>query len=1459
MAAAGRRRVVPAAALAGLVLLAWLVWAPAALAATFVVNTTIDVADPDLGDGRCDVDPGTAGDPCSLRAAIQQANAAPAIPSAAHRIELPTGTFTLTLAGRDEQDGATGDLNVRNTAVRIVGQGATRTIVQAGPLPSNGLANGIDRILRVHSGANATVENLTLRHGQAGQAAAPRPGGGVLNEGVLTLVGVEVRDNQAVSDPGQAGGGGIANLAGATLTVRQSAIIGNSAVSNGGGVANVGSATLDATTIAENRVQNAVGGVFTFNAPSTVLRNVTLVANQAQAPTGGGLGAFPGSPPVLLANSILNNPNGGDCSNTVAVASEGFNLAADNTCTSQLTGPLDRSNTQPRLGPLALNGGQTRNFVPQPDSPALDAGANSDCGGTTTPDQRGLTRPQPGKGVFGFDVRCDIGAVEVPNLLVAAGSGDGVPVAAPSAACRTGAGGCTLRQAVLDGNAYGGAAIGLPAGTLTLSRAGRNEDAGLTGDIDVTAPLTVQGNVLSPTTVQAGTSASGGIDRVFHIHAGGQLVLLDLTVRFGRALFAPQQDDGSGGGVLALGPLTVQRSTIRDNFAQRNGGGISAELGGGHLGVADSTVEGNSASAAGGGIHSRVQTTIERSLVADNVASGGLGGGLLLSPAGNTGPVRITLTTLGRNQGLGGAGISIGATAQAVELTRISVVDNLVSDARGAALEVSTSGPLTMRGVLVAENPGPNCQLSAGSLAGDDNLSDDATCNVGANTRLNTDPLLGQLRNNGGFTRTHALLPGSPAIDTGPTDSAVCGLTETDQRSSGGVFFFSGRADGDEVAGARCDVGAFEVQRFSVTTTEDLADSFRLDGACRIASPSGAGNVCSLRGAIQEANAQSHALVALPAGTYTLTRTGAGEDAGATGDLDVTAGVTLLGASATSTFVQAGTTATNGIDRVLEVRPGGIARIQGVTLRNGRVTGNGGGVLNGGTLTLTDVGVETSTALGSPSSGGGLATEGGASITTLRRVLIAGNRAARDANLLFPRGGGIGAEGGALTLENVTVSGNVAFAGGGMSTRARTEMVNVTLANNDATESGTGDDLSVSTGTTTVSNTIFASGASNCRVSTEGQLISRGFNITAAPATSPFCPGLSANTDRFSTTVPLGALANNGGQTRTHALTSPATNPAVDRGNPATPLDGRNGRCAAVDQRNRPRPRDGDGDGKLAVCDVGAFEVQPAFSVGAFDVRIDAAEIRPGETVPVHFTWELPEPLVWRDLASLDLRLVDDRGQVAFWLRWTEPDDRYVLLDRDGKEVAGGTPGSATILRTERMSLALRDVRTQGSGPTGRTVTLTLPIVFADAAADQAFTIQVAARGDDGTEDPFADAATVRVGSPPGQSSPQPPDDKGDRADRPRKPTEEQRQQRQRTDTSSLDDTRTEGNVVAVNPEASPPAVTIAGRDGDIVLRLRGEATTVTVRVGDYVTAEGEKVHEQLYEIDSLDVEPPRR
>jgi hypothetical protein len=271
------------------------------------------------------------------------------------------------------------------------------------------------------------------------------------------------------------------------------------------------------------------------------------------------------------------------------------------------------------------------------------------------------------------------------------------------------------------------------------------------------------------------------------------------------------------------------------------------------------------------------------------------------------------------------------------------------------------------------------------------------------------------------------------------------------------------------------------------------------------------------------------------------------------------------------------------------------------------------------------------------------------------------------------------------------------------------------------------------------------------------------------------------------------------------------------------------------------------------VCDTGAFEVEGASGGGAgsFSVQASTQQARPNQPAILSFSWTVPTPSVWRNLERLDLRLVDEHGRIVFWLRWAESDDRYALLDPNGRELVAGAPGSATVLTTPLVSLALRDVRTQGSGPTGQSVTLVLPLIFTQAAVDQAFTILVAGRADTGTEDPFAAAGTIRVVAPPPSIDP----NNDEKPDRPRKETEERRQQRERGNAAGQDEYRTEGDIVEVHLGERPPTVVIATRDGPVTLRLRDDAAQTTVKIGDYVTAEGEKIHEQLYEIDSLSIE----
>src|ERR1700730_15246105 len=87
---------------------------------TFTVNDTTDAVDANPGDGIC----ATAGGKCSLRAAVQEANATPG----ADNIVVPPGTYKLTLTGANEAFAATGDLDIMED-VTIQGAGSSTTII----------------------------------------------------------------------------------------------------------------------------------------------------------------------------------------------------------------------------------------------------------------------------------------------------------------------------------------------------------------------------------------------------------------------------------------------------------------------------------------------------------------------------------------------------------------------------------------------------------------------------------------------------------------------------------------------------------------------------------------------------------------------------------------------------------------------------------------------------------------------------------------------------------------------------------------------------------------------------------------------------------------------------------------------------------------------------------------------------------------------------------------------------------------------------------------------------------------------------------------------------------------------------------------------------------------------------------------------------------------------------------
>lgn len=92
--------------------------------------------------------------------------------------------------------------------------------------------------------------------------------------------------------------------------------------------------------------------------------------------------------------------------------------------------------------------------------------------------------------------------------------------------------------------------------------------------------------------------------------------------------------------------------------------------------------------------------------------------------------------------------------------------------------------------------------------------------------QINTDPMLGPLQDNGGATFTHALLPGSPAIDAGKNFAAG----STDQRGSGFVRTFDNASIANANGGDGTDVGAYEVQPATPSYAEQIQPPINADG-----------------------------------------------------------------------------------------------------------------------------------------------------------------------------------------------------------------------------------------------------------------------------------------------------------------------------------------------------------------------------------------------------------------------------------------------------------------------------------------------------------------------------------------------------------------------------------------------------------------------------------------------------
>ena len=258
------------------------------------------MVDADPGDGLCAATDGS----CTLRAAIQEANAN----AGTDTIEIPAGTYTLTIAGIKEDQSAFGDLDITDALI-IVGSGENETIINA---------NRLDRVF--HNFAASDISNLTILGGQARDELY---GSGIRNEAPLKLKSVTVRENGNIKYPAypevemHAFSQGI--FTSADLLIEDSQIEANGVGKGGNGVTGGGLALSDASTttlidtVVSNNEASEGGGIAVmeardFGTPTLILNRSRVTQNKAYT----GYGLFARRGVVLIDSSVIDyNENAG--------------------------------------------------------------------------------------------------------------------------------------------------------------------------------------------------------------------------------------------------------------------------------------------------------------------------------------------------------------------------------------------------------------------------------------------------------------------------------------------------------------------------------------------------------------------------------------------------------------------------------------------------------------------------------------------------------------------------------------------------------------------------------------------------------------------------------------------------------------------------------------------------------------------------------------------------------------------------------------------------------------------------------------------------------------------------------------------------------------------------------------------------------------------------------------------
>ena len=1040
-------------------------------------------------------------------------------------------------------------------AFELSNQSETETITgpAAGLTLSGGNTSGV---FQVDAGTTAAISVITITGGSSAL------GGGILNDGVLTLTNCTISGNSAAQS-----GGGLYDGAHATATLTNCTISGNSATQSGGGIyaGAHAAATLTNCTISGNSVTSYGGGLYLGASSNSQLTNCTVSGNSSHG-GGGGISNELGATATVTSSTISGNSGGfgggvlnfgsltlnqstvasnyasytggGVYSVTGSTTTLGNTIVAGNTSaaakdiiasvtslgnnligiasnssgwiSSDLTGS-SAAPLVPLLAPLGNFGGTTNTMPLLPGSPAIAAGNVALIPGGTTTDQRGLPRLLNGK--------VDIGAFESQGFTVTVipggspqsadiGTSFAKPLAVSVAANNTvepvngGVVTFVAHPAANGASAILSALTAVIASSQTSVTAAPNAVAG-TYEVDATAsgasaPFALTNTGTSFTSLVVNTTVDS-------LAPGPGLLSLREAIGFANS-------DSTGKATITFDPTVFASAKV-----------ITLTLG--QLELENSSeLETITGPAAGvtinGGAASRVfqvDAGITASISALTITNGSStsGGGLL-----NLGTLELTDCTVSgsTSSNIGGGIMNSGMLA----LDHSTVTNN---SAKGAGGGIYSSNYVSLTDSTISDN-------KATGNGGGVYSGKTATMSLTGSTVSGNSGVRG-----GGIYSGY----GSTAM---LTDCTISG----NSASSGGgmLIYYSATAtmtgctiSGNSATNDGGGVGNSGTLAIDSTTIENNT------------GPHGGGVYNAYHGAL-----------AMTGCTVTgNTSSGANSSGG---------GVMNHGQLMMASSTVAGNTAALG---------GGVYNTSGTsTLTDSTVSGNfaskgGAGLYNGyyGSATLTNCTISGNT-ITSTGGGGGIYNNGGATLT-LTSSTISGNSS------LGAGGGLLNVNSSTAALTNTTISSNTASTNGGAlynGSSGSVTLINSTISGNSA--SGSGGGVYSGTATTNIGNTIVALNvATTSGPDARGTIVSKGNNLIGiTDGSSGWIASDLTGTVAQPLNPLLAPLSNYGGPTQTIALLPGSQ--AIDAGNNALIPSG-----VTTDQRGLPRIVN-------TTVDIGAFE-----------------------------------------------------------------------------------------------------------------------------------------------------------------------------------------------------------------------------------------------------------------------------